>query len=393
MDLHRVVTAAEQRTGSFAERLRELVSIDSGSYSADGVNRVADALDSRFREGGWEVDRRRHRPEAGAQRLGDLVIARVTGSGSHRVLLLCHMDTVFPDGTAAARPFRVEGNRGLGPGVSDAKAGILAGIEAVDLLRELGIDRYASVTFACNPDEEVGSTFSGPAIRELAEASDVAYVLEAGRENGDIVSARKGVTTIRVELTGRSAHAGVEPERGRHAVLDAALKTAELQALNGQVPGATVNVGVLSGGIRPNVVPDACVMEIDVRAFEESVLAGIRERVMSIVTTPRVAGVAATVQVDIEHAPMERLPSTERLVALAREIAGEIGFPLRDASTGGASDANAIAATGTPVLDGLGPVGGDDHGPAEWVDLSSVAPRVALLAGMVARADEALRPS
>ncbi len=303
------------------------------------------------------------------------------------------MDTVFPDGTAGARPFRIDGDRGLGPGVSDAKAGLLAGIEAVDLLRQLGLDRFGSVTFVCNPDEEVGSTFSGPAIRELAEASDVAYVLEAGRENGDIVSARKGVTTIRVELTGRSAHAGVEPERGRHAVLDAALKTAELQALNGELPGATVNVGVLAGGIRPNVVPEACAMEIDVRAFEESVLAEIRERVMAIVTAPKVAGVTATVHVDMEHAPMERLPSTERLVALAREIAGELGFPLRDASTGGASDANAIAATGTPVLDGLGPVGGDDHGPDEWVDLSSVAPRVALLAGMVARVDEALRPS
>jgi glutamate carboxypeptidase len=393
VDPRAVATAAEGRTGSFVETLRELVTIDSGSYSPDGVNGVADALESRFRQGGWEVDRRRHRPKDGDQGLGDLLIARVTGSGSHRVLLLCHMDTVFPDGTAAARPFRVEGDRGLGPGVSDAKAGLLAGIEAVDLLRELGFDRYGSVTFVCNPDEEVGSTFSGHAIRELAEASDVAYVLEAGRENGDIVSARKGVTTIRVDLAGRSAHAGVEPERGRHAVLDAALKTAELQALNGQLPGVTVNVGVLSGGIRPNVVPEACVMEIDVRAFEESVLAEIRDRVMSIVTAARVAGVTASVHVDMEHAPMERLPSTERLVAVARDIAGELGFPLRDASTGGASDANAIAATGTPVLDGLGPVGGDDHGPDEWVDLSSVALRVALLAGMVARADEALRPS
>jgi glutamate carboxypeptidase len=390
MDAVAVLGAAGTRTDSFVEVLRELVGIDSGSHSPDGINRVADVLEGRFRDGGWKVDRRRHAPAAGERRLGDLLLARVEGPGSHRVLLLCHMDTVFPDGTAAARPFRVEGDRGLGPGVSDAKAGLLAGIEAVGVLRELGFDRFGSVTFVCNPDEEVGSPFSGPVIRELAGESDVAYVLEAGRENGDIVSARKGVTTIHVELTGRAAHAGVEPERGRNAVLDAALKTAELQALNGLLPGATVNVGVLSGGIRPNVVPDSCVMEIDVRAFEESVLAEIRDRVMAIVTDPKVDGVTASVEVDIEHGPMERSPSTDRLVELARELAGQLGFPLRDAATGGASDANAIAAAGTPVLDGLGPVGGDDHGPDEWVDLSSVAPRVALLAGLVARADEAL---
>ena len=390
VDATALVRAAERRTERFVDTLRELVGIDSGSHSPEGVDRVADVLERRLRDGGWDVDRRRHAPAEGERRIGDLLVARVEGSGTHRVLLLCHMDTVFPDGTAATRPFRVEGARGLGPGVSDAKAGLLAGIEAVGVLRELGFDRFGSVTFVCNPDEEVGSPFSGPVIRRLAGESDVAFVLEAGRENGDIVSARKGVTTIHVELTGRAAHAGVEPERGRHAVLDGALKTAELQALTGLLPGATVNVGVLAGGIRPNVVPDSCVMEIDVRAFEESVLAEIRERVIGIVTEPKVEGVSASVHLDIEHGPMERSPATERLVALAQELAGELGFPLRDASTGGASDANAIAAAGTPVLDGLGPVGGDDHGPDEWVDLSTVAPRVAMLAGLVVRADEAL---
>jgi glutamate carboxypeptidase len=300
------------------------------------------------------------------------------------------MDTVWPDGTAVDRPFRVEGDRGYGPGVSDAKSGLMAGIEAVDALRRLGHDTFDRVTFVCNPDEEVGSPFAGPAIREAAQESDVAFVLEAGRENGDIVSARKGITTVNAELTGRAAHAGVEPDRGRHAVLDAALKAVDLQALGGTLPGVTVNVGVLKGGTRPNVIPDRCVMEIDVRAWEEGVLEQARERIRAILETERVPGVRTEVHLTIEYPPMERSEATARLVELAQAVGGDLGVTLNDASTGGGSDANIVAADGTPVLDGLGPVGGDDHSPDEWVDLASVAPRVAVLAGLIARAGEAV---
>src|SRR5262249_31409262 len=148
-----LLDAVRARSDLFVDRLREIVSIDSGTYSPDGVNRVAGALAGWFGEAGWEVERR---PPEGREGLGDLLIGRIEGHGSHRVLLVIHTDTVFPDGTAADRPFRVEGGRGLGPGVSDAKAGLLAGMEAVEALRATGEDAYASVTFACNPDEEVG---------------------------------------------------------------------------------------------------------------------------------------------------------------------------------------------------------------------------------------------
>jgi glutamate carboxypeptidase len=260
---------------------------------------------------------------------------------------VCHMDTVWPDGTVASRPFRTEGDRGFGPGVSDAKSGLLAGIEAVDALRRLGLDSYGTVTFVCNPDEETGSPFAGPVIQEAARESDVAFILEAGRENGDIVSARKGVTTIHAELIGRAAHAGVEPDRGHHAVLDGALKAAELQALNGRWEGVTVNVGVLSGGTRPNVIPDRCVMDIDVRSWEEAVLAEVRDEIVRILREPKVPGVETEVELNIEYPPMERLPATMRLVELAKELAAELGFDVSDASTGGASDANTVAAAGT----------------------------------------------
>jgi glutamate carboxypeptidase len=390
MDVRAVAGAVEERHDAFTDALRDLVAIDSGTDTPQGVNAVADVLERRFRESGWDVDRRPHRPGQGSPPLGDILVARVGGSGSRRVLLVCHMDTVWPEGTAAERPFRVDGDRGYGPGVSDAKSGLLAGIEAVDALRRLGIDSFGRVTFVCNPDEEVGSPFSGPAIKEAARQSDVAFVLEAGRENGDIVSARKGITTIHVELTGRAAHAGVEPEKGRHAVLDGAMKTVELQALNGRFPGVTVNVGVVSGGTRTNVVPDRCVMEIEVRARESAALQDAMDRIRQILERPSVPDVRATVEFDAGHPPMERQPATVRLVETAQELARDLGFDVAEASTGGVSDANLVAAVGTPVLDGLGPVGGDDHSPDEWVDLASVAQRVALLAGLIARGGRAV---
>jgi glutamate carboxypeptidase len=388
MDAGAVASHAEERRDAFVDALRELVAVESGTQSPHGVNQVADALEGRFRREGWELERRVD-PDGG---LGDILVATIEGTGDHHLLLVCHMDTVFPDGTAAARPFRVEGGRGFGPGVSDAKSGLLAGIEAVAVLRSAGFDRFGSVTFICNPDEEIGSPFSRPVIREIAARSDVAFVLEAGRENGDIVAARKGVTTIRVQLAGRAAHAGVEPERGSHAVLDGAMKTVDLQALNGTVDGLTVNVGVFGGGTRVNVVPDSCRLEVDIRAWDDVVLAEARDRVIEIVTTPRVDGVEATVHADNENAAMPRRPTTERLVHLANDIARELGFSVKGAATGGVSDANVVAGVDTPVLDGLGPVGGDDHGPAEWVDLATVPKRIALLAGLIARADDALAP-
>jgi glutamate carboxypeptidase len=390
MDVRAVAREIEEGREGFTQALRDVVDVDSGTYTPEGVNKVADLLEERFRSSEWDVERRAHRPPEGEQQLGDMLIARVEGSGSHRVLLVCHMDTVWPEGTAAERPFRVEGDRGYGPGASDAKSGLLAGIQAVDVLRRLGFASFGRVTFVCNPDEEAGSPFAGATIQEAARESDVAFVLEAGRENGDIVSSRKGITTVHAELTGRSAHAGVEPDRGRHAVLDGALKTVELQALNGELPGVTVNVGVLSGGTRPNVVPDHCVLEVDVRAWEEAVLEEARARIRRIVEEERIPGVRADVRLNIEYPPMERGPGTARLVDLAVQVARDLGFELHDASTGGGSDANMVAAAGTPVLDGLGPIGGDDHSPDEWVDLASVAPRVAIVAGLIARAGEAV---
>jgi glutamate carboxypeptidase len=383
MDVQALRDVVARMEPGFRAELEAMVNVDCGSYSPDGVNAIADRCEHRFRAGGWDVERRRHVPTAGEPRLGDLVIGRIAGAGGPRVLLVGHTDTVFDDGTAAARPFRLEASRAFGPGVSDMKGGLLAGFVAVEALQEAGVGGFGSITYVCNPDEEIGSPFSGPVIRELAPAHDVAFVLECARANGDVVSARKGVTDYVVTFRGRAAHAGVEPEKGRHAVLAAAHATVALQALNGRWPGVTVNVGVAHGGTRPNVVPARAVIEIDLRATTADAQDAAEREVAAILSEPAVEGVEIDVRSEGMHRPMEKGAATADLVERARMVAAELGFDLADTATGGASDGNTTSAAGTSTLDGLGPIGGGAHAEDEWLDLDSVVPRVTLLAALI----------
>jgi glutamate carboxypeptidase len=382
--LRRIVEAREPR---FLSELERLVNIDCGSYTRDGVNQVADFVTDALRELDAEVERVGHEPADGGHPLGDLVIGRLMGDGP-RVLLIGHMDTVFDAGTAAERPYRSLDGRATGPGVTDMKAGLLAGLHAIAALHEAGV--RPAITFVANPDEEIGSPFSTPVIRALAPEHDAVLVLECARANGDIVSARKGIADYVVSIAGRAAHAGVEPEKGRSAILEAAHQVLALHALNGRWPTVTVNAGVIRGGTRPNVVPERCELEVDLRAATVEEFDAAAAEVERLAGAPAVEGVSVSVRRTAGHPPMEKTDASARLVALAVGIAGELGFALRDAATGGASDANTTAALGIPTIDGMGPVGGDDHSVDEWLDLSSVVPRTALLAALIARAREAL---
>ncbi len=343
-------------------------------------------MQERFEDAGWSVERHPHAGDGDTQ-LGDIVVATLEGNGDGgRILLIGHMDTVFPEGTAASRPFHVEYDRAYGPGVADMKNGLLAGFYAVLSLQEARLQTFESLTYVCNPDEEIGSPFSGPVIREQAKTADVCFVLESARQNGNIVSARKGSADVRIFFTGKAAHAGVEPHRGRSATLQGAHTTVALHELNDRWPGVTVNVGVIQGGTRPNVVADRCELEVDIRApttesYEEAIAA-----VKEAARIQHVPDVAVEVSQRSGFPPMEKAEGTTRLVEQAKAIAKQLGFEVEDTATGGASDANGVAALGVPTLDGLGPVGGGAHSPDEWLDLSSVVPRTTLLAALIADA-------
>lgn len=378
MDALALLHAAESQQEQFLDDLRTLVNIDSGTYTPHGVARVADELGTRFREAGADVER------VAAGEYGPNLIARWRGAGTGRILLVGHMDTVFPEGETSRRPFRIEDGRALGPGVMDMKSGLLTGLYAIRALADTA--PWAELTFLCNSDEEVGSPASRGLVDQLARGADAALVLEPNSRVDRTTVARKGVATFRIEVSGLSAHAGVEPQKGRNAILELAHRIIAVQALNGAIPGVTLNVGNVHGGERPNVVPDAAHALIDVRAADLAGLEAVVQALREVAdAAPVVAGAEVRLSGGFVHQPFTQSPASARLFDLAHAVAAELGYELTGGATGGGSDGNTTAAAGTPTLDGLGPAGGMAHNPGEYILIESIAPRIALLAGLIAR--------
>lgn len=380
-ELDRLRAAVAADLPAYLDDLRRLVDIDCGSYTPEGVNEVGRWTADVLRELGAEIE---VRPDP-TGRFGDTVVATFRGRpGGARVLLIGHMDTVFDPGTVAQRPFRIDDGVAYGPGVTDMKSGLLAGLYALKaLIGELGGLPFERLVFIANPDEEVGSPSSVDHIRAAAADVDACLVLECARANGDIVSARKGILDTRVTVHGRAAHAGVEPEKGRNAILEAARLVRDLHALNGRWPGVSVNVGVIRGGTRPNVVAERCELEVDVRATTSDGLDAVEAAIREVAAATEVADTTVDVTVLVAWRPMEKLVRSGRLVEHAQAVADALGFSVQDTATGGASDANTTSGMGVPSLDGLGPIGGSDHSPAEYLDVDSVVPRTTLVAGLL----------
>jgi glutamate carboxypeptidase len=384
-ELRRLETTVGGGLPRFLEELERLCDIDCGSYSPAGVNEVATWVAAAFEGLGGTVARR---PDPDG-RYGDTIIGTFRGrEGGPRLLLIGHMDTVFPDGTAAERPFRIEDGIALGPGVTDMKGGLLAGIHALAALRELGGGSwdglpFERITYVANPDEEIGSPSSTLHIRAIAAETDACFVLECARANGDFVSSRKGIADLRLSIHGRAAHAGVEPEKGRSAILAGARIVERVQALNGRWPGVTANVGVFQSGTRPNVVPDLASLELDVRGVTRTELEAAVAAIHTIAAEPGVPDVSVEIEQMAGWLPMEKLERSGRLADHVIALAARLGFSTLDVATGGASDANTTSGMGVPSIDGLGPIGGRDHSPDEYLEVDSIVPRTTLLAALL----------
>jgi glutamate carboxypeptidase len=359
------------------------VNIDSGTYTKSGVDRVGAYLQERFSDVGFHtsIDRQ--------QEYGDNLVATHIGNAPDgpRILLIGHIDTVFTEGEAERRPFTVVQRNGsriaTGPGVLDMKSGVLIGFYGLHLLIAAQEANYQSVTFVCNSDEELGSPASKPLIQGIAKQSDAVIVLEPGRILNTVVSSRRGSGQYRVEVRGVSAHAGVEPQRGRNAILELSYQVQAMQALNGTIPGTTLNVTVIHGGERTNVVPDFAYCEMDVRVSDLAGLQAIEVAMRRVASKTVLDGTQITLSGGMRCMPFERSQRNAQLVQLTREVGSELGLKIEDVGSGGASDANTTSALGIPTIDGLGAGGSLAHSPNEYIELDYLPIRIALLSGLV----------
>ena len=346
--------------------LERLVVAESPSLDKARCDACADEVAELFRQRLGVAAVRHQRPDA-----GDHLEIRL-GDGAAPVVLLCHYDTVWPEGTLARLPFRVEGDRVTGPGSYDMKAGIVEAAFALEHARP-----KRPIVVLATSDEEIGSASSRALIEDTARGAVAVLVLEPAASGGAIKTARKGIADFVLEVDGLAAHAGIEPEKGISAVEELAHQMLALKLLADPNKGTTINVGVVRGGTRPNVVAAHARAEIDVRftraSEAERVVASIRG------LRPRLDGAQLRISGGIDRPPMERSAGVVRLAELAQRLAADIGFALNEASVGGASDGNFTAAMGVPTLDGLGPDGGGAHADSEHLLVESWLLRTQLL--------------
>ncbi len=362
------------------QRLELLVNIDSGSGQVDGINAIIEHLGQWFSELGFTIK------QYNSAAYGNNLVARKTGKGHLRIVLVGHVDTVYPQGAAAAKPFHIEDGIVYGPGVIDMKSGDVMGLYALQALVESHFEEYKELIFVFNNDEEVGSPGSAPLLRDIAHHVDIGLVLESSRSMEIVTRARKGAEKYELDVVGVPAHSGAEPNRGRSAVIELAHKMIAIHHLNSMFPGVTFNITRISSSEPLNVVPDRARCHISVRAFNQRGLDVAARALEQIAAGCNVPDTRTRLTRFPGRAAYEATPEVMRLVALAQLEAKALGIELISEAKGGVSDANLLMEAGIPTLDSLGPVGGGMHDlNREHLRADSIPLRGALLAGLIHR--------
>jgi glutamate carboxypeptidase len=362
------------------ETIRALVSSESPTNDKAAVDACGRLLRSMLESIGMRVS---SRPQS---TVGDHLRAEI-GGGTRQILLLGHFDTVWDVGQLRAMPLREEDGRLHGPGVYDMKAGIglamLATRAAIERLPDRRLPTACRLVMLWTTDEETGSDSSRALIEDEARRSHAVFVLEPSLPGGALKTSRKGCGQYELIIHGVAAHAGIDPSKGASAIRELARKILQLETLQDPERGITINVGVVSGGTRPNVVADRARASLDVRVRSLADAAAIDRTLRTL--QPELAGTSLELRGAIDRPPFERSAAVIELYERARTIAAELGRALGEGGTGGGSDGNFTAALGVPTLDGLGAVGDGAHAIHEHVVIGDLPWRAALLAGLIAQ--------
>ena len=375
--MREILTFCEAEQPWLLETARALTAAESPTYSKEAVDACGRLLESRLSEAGARVTR------IAQTTCGDQLRAEWGHGDGRQLLIIGHFDTVWDVGQLGSMPIREEDGRLYGPGVFDMKAGISIGAQAMRALHGTGRMPASRVVMILTTDEETGSQRSRALIEEEARRSAAVLVLEPSLPGGAAKTSRKGCGEYELIVHGKAAHAGIDPRQGVSAIRELARQVLRIEGIQDVERGVTLNVGVISGGTRPNVVPDVARATIDVRVPTLADAASVDAALRGL--APELQGATLDLRGGIDRPPLERTDAVVRLYQVARQIAAELGHGLGEGSTGGGSDGNFTAALGIPTLDGLGATGDGAHALHEHVIVADLPWRAALIAGLVHR--------
>jgi glutamate carboxypeptidase len=371
-----LLKAVEGRKATVIADIEKLVNIDSGTGYVEGLAKIEAILVARLKALGADVKLM----PSDAPAVGNIVVGTLQGKGSKTAMLLIHYDTVFATGEAAKRPFRVDGNKAFGPGVADAKPGLVFILNSLELLKERGFDQYKTITVMFNSDEEKSSLGSRAAIKKLAADKDLVMVFEPPEKEQVIISTN-GIAYVHLDVKGLSSHAGSAPEKGRNAAMEMANQLLLLKDLGDPAKGTTVNWTVLKAGDRVNIIPDKASAMADMRLSLLPELERVQQDANRLSQKKLIPETEVTVRVEDRRPPFSKNANTDALAVTAQAIYQDLGKTLEPVAMRFGTDAGFAYNPANPkqtVIDGLGIVGDKLHNPDEWADLDSIVPRIYL---------------
>lgn len=375
-----LLSQAQAEQPAYLQTLKTLVSVDTGTGTQEGLEQISALLVKRLTDLGAKVETRPATPSA-----GNNIIGTFKGTGTKDFLLMVHYDTVFGPGTVAKRPFRTEGDRAYGPGVADAKGGVAMILHAIKLLQDQQFKGYGTLTVLFNPDEEMGSAGSKSIIAELARKHD--YVFSYEPPDTDAVTvATNGINQVKLEVKGRSSHAGSAPENGRNALTELSHQIIQLKDLGDPAKGTTVNWTLAKAGEKANIIPDLATAEADMRYSDVSENARVMADAERISKNSLIPDTQITLTLNKGRPPLAKNESSESLAKIARQLYGQIDKTIEPIAMRFGTDAGYAYVPGSAkpaVLETMGVVGAGLHADNEYIELGSVAPRLYLTVAMI----------